>query len=153
MNIQLFIFDWSGTISDDRHIVYEANKRLSKDYALEIAPFSQWLDEATMTAVDYYRERNIQEPAGDIMQKYKIHFTACINDGHKPCVFPDAFHALHQLKQQGATMAVVSANPTHFLQEEITAYGMNGFFDLVEGSALSKTELIKSCAKILDTPL
>ena len=37
--MNLFIFDWSGVISDDRKPVYEANTRLLRERGLKILTF------------------------------------------------------------------------------------------------------------------
>jgi beta-phosphoglucomutase-like phosphatase (HAD superfamily) len=41
MPIKLYIFDWSGTLSDDRRPVYEANMRVLVAYGKQRMTFQQ----------------------------------------------------------------------------------------------------------------
>ncbi|MCJ7804312.1 hypothetical protein MUP35_01060, partial [Patescibacteria group bacterium] len=61
MKIKNYIFDWSGTLSDDRKPVFEANSRMFSEFGLPRLTFKNWLSINTSTVFDYLHQNGIKE--------------------------------------------------------------------------------------------
>ena len=59
MEPRLFVFDWSGTISDDRKPVYTANMRLLQGHGKPTMTFEEWLPRTRMTPGEFLADHGI----------------------------------------------------------------------------------------------
>src|SRR3989338_9180908 len=76
--INLFVFDWSGTISDDRMPIYESNMKVFNLYKIPRIPFDEWLMNSPMTAVELFRNHGINEDKDKLSELYKKYYTEII---------------------------------------------------------------------------
>jgi len=139
--LELVVFDWSGTISDDRFPVYLTNMTLTEKYGGDdpILDFRQWLARTEANIVEYLEKRGIevddpQQAKKDFKQQLDFFF----EHGYPPQVYEDAKPVIEGLQQEGKTLAVLSAHPTTNLRHEIEDYGLQGSFDYVVGSCHDK---------------
>ncbi len=129
MNIQFFIFDWSGTISDDRHPVYKANVLMRKFYGIEeTISFEEWLQSSAISVVQSFQDKGVQASAEEISALYKRSFNEIIAKEARPVVYPDAQATLERLQTHGARMAVISAHPEYNLKKRSQYIWFNRFF-------------------------
>lgn len=150
MDIQFFLFDWSGTLSDDRVPVFKANLLLCQDYGLgQTLTFEEWYRSATVSVVEWFQDRGVQASAEEIIDQYKRRFNEVITNDSAPTVYPDALDVLHTLRERGARLAVLSAHPEYNLKKEADAYGFYDYFDLIVGDCRNKTEGLKELLKMM----
>lgn len=145
---ELFVFDWSGVVSDDRMPVYQSNMRLFYDYGIENITFEQWLERTTLTPVEILRNHGCTADAEGIWADYKRVFRE-YSPVFPPKAYPDAAESLSLLKQNGKRLAVLSSHPSESLEAEAQRYGILQMFELVEGNAKDKAEGIEAiCARL-----
>ncbi len=140
MDIELFCFDWSGVISDDRMPVYESNMRILESYGIPRMEFDEWLRQTTMTPVEFFRKFGIDDEQGYLFSLYKKHLEEVISSGIVPKPYPDAKDVLSFLKREGKMLTVVSSHPKENLVKEAEEYGILELFDAVDGSSSDKKE-------------
>ena len=59
MLLDAIIFDWSGTLSDDRRSVYAANTKMCVRWNIVQQAFEEWANGASMTPVGWFRARGV----------------------------------------------------------------------------------------------
>jgi phosphoglycolate phosphatase len=135
LNIDLVIFDWSGTISDDRKPVYDANMPLLEDYEIPRIPFEEWLPKTQLTAAQYLKvNHNINADETEIVKQYKKYYNDEMARGNVPTVYKNAELAILYLFNREKALAVLSSHPEENLKQEAASYGLLGYFDLLIGS-------------------
>ncbi len=146
MNYQLYIFDWSGTISDDRRVVFEANGLMLDHYGIVRIPYDQWLLQVTMTPIEFFRAHGIHDSGDEIYALYQNCFAKVRTLDIRPTIYEGAHAQLHKL-HECAPMAIVSSHPITFLEPEAEGYGVKDLFNPIVGGARDKTQAIR---KIVD---
>jgi len=134
----LYIFDWSGTLSDDRKPVYEANMRILSDYGKDRMTYEQWLPRTTMGPVEFFQKYGVAENPEALYRRYEAYYRQIKAEGNHPAMYPEVTQILTKLREQGKRIAIVSAHPERSLIEEIEAYGIGHLVDYVKGSARDK---------------
>ena len=134
-SIQLFIFDWSGTISDDRHPVYVANQLMSDHWGVPRISFEEWLPKTALSAVAYFQDAGVKATADEINALYERIYNEVTSDATQyPKMYADAPASLLAIRRLGKPMALVSAHPEYNLASEADRYGLRELFDNVVGS-------------------
>lgn len=136
----LIITDWSGVISDDRHIVYEANKILSARYGVAPNSFEGFLLASHASCSSYFRSLGIEFDPETIEAEHAEVLSHLREQGHKPVVYADA-HAF--LRNIGARIVVVSSHPEEHLLREAEEYGVAQHIEAFVGGAQDKGVHIK----------
>lgn len=148
----LFIFDWSGTISDDRRPVYEANQRMSAHWGIPPISYETWLPKTAMTVFDYFRDAGVTATDQEIWDLYTRTFNEINTENQLPTVYADARRALESLRTPDRTLTILSAHPQRNLTEEAERYGLAGLFDIISGDSRDKSEGIRFFLETLETP-
>lgn len=148
MPIQLYIFDWSGTLSDDRKPVYEANMRLLSDYGKPRMTYDEWLPRTTASPVSFLESLAVHEKAEEIYRRYTAYYKQVNAEGIAPLLYPETVDTLMKLREQGKIIAIVSTHPEELLSEEITRFGIGHLIDYVRGSARDKAPAITEIGKL-----
>lgn len=143
MSIELFIFDWSGTISDDRRPVYEANMKVFETYGKERISFEEWLPRTTLTPVGIFRNHGIEDDAEKLFTLYKKYLDEAIKSGIVPTFYPDVHDTFSHLKNKGKKLAVLSSHPRENLVREATEYNLIGSLGLILGDSKDKVDGLK----------
>lgn len=146
-NIQLFLFDWSGTISDDRMPVYETNHRMRLGYGIPEVSFEDWLGSIRGNAYDAFLALGITVTERALNENYRARLSEVVAEGIRPEAYLDAADAIARLSALGRPIGVVSSHPQSHLSNEAERYGIHGRFDVVSGDHRDKTpELVRLCA-------
>ena len=144
--IQLFLFDWSGTISDDRKPVYEANKRMRVGYGLPSVTFVEWLEGVGGNAYDAFRSLGVDVTERALNENYLAQLSKVVAEGIRPEAYLDARDAIAAIAAIGRPIGVVSSHPQSHLSAEAERYGIRDRFDVVSGDHRDKTpELVRLC--------
>lgn len=139
MAIRWFIFDWSGTISDDRRVVYAANRLMREDYGLLPVPFDDWLGTVTMTVAEHFAQDGVTVGPDALWEHYERRLGEVVAGGMTPVMYGDATDALARLAERtGVRLGLVSSHPTTNLLGEIRAYGLSDRFASVIGGSRDK---------------
>jgi len=165
--INVIGIDWSGTISDDRKPVYEANMRILELYGKERITFEEWLKKSTMTAEQLFINHGIIESTEklfDLYKKYYTEITGLIEENeHKfyteitrpnlPTIYPDVRYAFNHLKEKKKMIAVLSSHPQENLIEEAEEYGLTDYISVLIGNSKDKVKGLKEISRILNEKL
>lgn len=150
MSIELFIFDWSGTISDDRKPVYEANMRILKAYGKQVIPFKEWLSISTSSAVEFLSSQGINWNPSILSELYKRYYNEEVKNGNAPKIYPKVKNVLKHLKDKRKELAVLSSHPECFLLKEAKDYEISNLFFLIMGGIKDKKIGLETVYKNLD---
>ncbi len=153
MKIDLFVFDWSGVISDDRAPVYEANMQILIDYGKPTMTFEEWLPRTTLTPIEFVNNHGVFDDPEKLWNLYKKYLNEAIESGIVPKVYPDARDVFEHLRGNGKVLAVLSSHPDGNLRREAEAYGLDGFLDMVRGNSKDKVGgLLAICDELNKEP-
>lgn len=146
---KLFIFDWSGTISDDRIPVQTAFNRVALDLGLSpIEDLKDWLRQSVKQFENEYSKQILGKKSPEEIRKmYSKHFSVLRNEGIKPTIYEDALDTLTQIKKKGKKLIVISSHPQKSLIEEADEYGLTKHFDKIIGNLVEKTDGIMQACK------
>lgn len=136
--IRLGLFDWSGVISDDRIPVHEANMRMFDSFGLARLSLPDWLLLTKQSPREFFAAAGIDLSSEEIFQQYKVQYSAVVNEGILPNVYPNASESLAKLSERGVRLAVISSHPEGVLMDEAIRYGVLDFFDTMKGSSIDK---------------
>ncbi|MBI4359822.1 MAG: HAD family hydrolase [Candidatus Jacksonbacteria bacterium] len=137
-DINLFIFDWSGVISDDRKPVYETTARVLTKYGKSVLPFSEIWKDATMTPLEYYRKNGISENEDVLVALFSAYFNEAVANGSKPTIYADAPCVFEQIAKNGRKIAILSSHPKKFVEREAREYGIDHHITHVLGGSHNK---------------
>lgn len=151
---KLIIFDWSGTISDDRQPCYLANKMIL--VGLEKVSFEQWLK---MTEQAYLL-REFLDSVGwkSSVEEFRYWNEAAYDmqtqQGNQAQIHTEMKDVLEQLKKMGAPLVVVSNHPTNQLTAEAVRYGVIGVFQNIYSGVTDdkKSALTQVCQEMGISP-
>lgn len=143
MGIELFVFDWSGVISDDRKPVYEANNRLLIENGHPGMTFEEWLPQTQLTVIKLLESQGIQCDPEEASMLYKQYLDEAIAKGITPTVYPDVEEVLSYLKNKDKAVAVLSSHPSENLFQEAENYGVRHYLDFVMGGSRDKVQGLK----------
>lgn len=148
----LFLFDWSGTLSDDRLPVYRANCLMRQDYRLPILSYEEWLPTVGMSVVDAFRSYGASVSDTEISALYRKHLGDVVGRGVHPQMYSDASPLLHALRQHGKQLMVLSAHPQNHLEAEAQRYGIDSLFDRLIGDAFDKASVMRGVVDSMEVP-
>ena len=148
-NKKIFIFDWSGTLSDDRIPVQTAFNRVATELGLKP---TKTLNAFLKTAVKKIEVEFSNQLLGKISPEevwalYTRHFAKLSNEGGvRPIIYKDVIQVLDFLKNKQKKIIVLSSHPHKNLLKEAKEYKIEKYFDKVTGSILNKAKGIhESC--------
>ena len=144
LNVKHLIFDWSGTISDDRKLAYESNMKVIEARGVRRINYNEWLRRAEPSAIGFYRRMGIIGDADELVTETTMHFDALKLNGCAPSMYPDAPEALGMIKEKGVELSVLSSHPENHLIDEAQRYGIAGLFSSIEGSVKNKSVALMS---------
>lgn len=143
MTIKLYIFDWSGTLSDDRRPVYEANMRVLERYGKPRMIFEEWLPRTTMTPIEFFNNHGVFGNPDELFSLYLTHFKEVNENGILPSVYPGSGETLRTLRGRGKKTAVISSHPEEKIHEEAGRYGVGDLFDEIVGNVRNKVRALR----------
>ncbi len=137
-NIELYIFDWSGVISDDRKQVYKVTTSILYDYGNPFLSFNEWLAKSTMTFLEFCRLYEITEDPTILTKLFKERFEKECNIGNKPTHYAEAPSVLKSLKNNRKTIVVLSSHPEKFVRDEAEQYCIAEYISNIKGGSYDK---------------
>ncbi|MEX2013283.1 MAG: HAD family hydrolase [Candidatus Levyibacteriota bacterium] len=147
-DIKLFIFDWSGTLSDDRIPVQTAFNRVAVELGLKpIEDLAEWLKKSVKVFEnEYSKQLKKTKSPNEIRQLYYRHFSTLRDEGIKPIIYDTSIEVLNTIRSKGKKLALLSSHPNESLLKEIEEYGVKNYFDKVLGGILDKsTGMVQIC--------
>lgn len=136
-----FIFDWSGTLSDDFDMVYRATARIIQEldhgYALSENEYAEHFE---LPYMNFYRNYGLTCTKDQVDELF-LRYVA--EHGVFPTPLPGAKKVLEGLRAQGKKTYLFSAHPAHLVDAEVAAYGFQDLFDGVRGGVLDKVDSLK----------
>ena len=133
-HIKNFIFDWSGTVSDDLHLVHAAAMHVFRAYDMPEISLEEFRREFEYPYMPFYHKYNTditQEMANQVYLKV-------IHEVGEPIVYPGADDVLAQLHRRERNMVVFSGIPQPKLEKEVDDYGFRDYFSEVNGDIYDK---------------
>ena len=127
------VFDWSGTLSDDFGMCYEAGMKVLESFGVKRISKAEYVARFELPYVNYYRKLGVDAPKEELDKRFVTFMV-----GIKPKPIQGAAQALQQLALRGKKMAVLSAHPHEKLVAEACDYGFAGFFEKIVGSVRDK---------------
>jgi phosphoglycolate phosphatase len=138
MAIKNIIFDWSGTLSDDFTPVYQASMMVFKKLGKEPISMEEYRREFTLPYMVFW---NKYFPDLRKEEEDKLYIEA-IHQVDEPTIYQGVKKELERLKSLGINMIVISSHPHDKLLKEAKDYGVQSFFQEINGSIHDKTETI-----------
>ncbi len=152
MKYQTIIFDWSGTISDDRIPVYEANRIVFERYKIRIPQFEQFLSQTLGSFHAFARSLGINDDIETLSELYTKAYERIINDGMTPTLYRDANESLSMLKNN-FMLAVLSSHPQRSLEKEAEQYEIKKYFTELRGDSREKSRGLHTlCIRLSANP-
>lgn len=151
---RLVLFDWSGTLSDDRQPVYIANNQLLQHYGKPEITFENWISARCGSAVEFARKNGVTEPSEEVQEKFASIFKDVVSAGlSKPVPYDNIRAVLASLKDEGKQMILISSHPEKLLRREAKEYGVDHYFDEIIGSIFEKSVIITEICTKYKVPL
>lgn len=139
--IELVVFDWSGTISDDRGPVLEATNRVLESHHKPRITIDDIARNYSASPDAAYRKLGITEGTGEELNaEYRRNLKDVTEEGILPVIYPDAKKVLDYLHSRGKRLVVVSSHPTSNLDQEAIDYGLEVFLELTIGDSMDKVQ-------------
>lgn len=150
---KLILFDWSGTLSDDRKPVYLANRKLLEYFGRPDITYEYWLHARCGSAIEFAKNNGVIAPDSEIQEKFTALFKECVSSGDaKPTPYPKIGTILKALKDAGKQMIVISSHPEPILRKEAEEYGVAEYFVEIIGSIFDKSVTIKEVCEKYNIP-
>ena len=138
--IKNIIFDWSGTLSNDMLLVYEAVMKVFDYFKVNRISLDEFRSSYTLPYMDHAKKFGITADKETLDGVFAQHFR---NSGF-PQPLPGVELVLQQLKSSGKKMIVLSSHRQEFLEEEAARFfsGHSVYFLKLFGSIHNKEEAI-----------
>jgi len=147
-DITTIIFDWSGTISDDRRPVYESAMILLKAHGKNCFSFEEWLTTAAISIIEFLAGQGITGERETLFKEYADALSLVRKDGIRPVVYADAKQVLQDLRESGKELMVISSHPEDHLLDEASEYQIKEYLSKIVGSAKDKAqEILRLCSE------
>lgn|GEM_PF-785243 len=149
----VFVFDWSGTLSDDRKPVYSANMAMLEKFGIEKMTFDDWLRKTDTTIGQFMHNHGVDLDKEEIHTIYEREYNLQMRLGNFPTVYPDSEEVLQYLKRNGKKIAVISSHPHDNLVNEAIEYSLVQYIDFIDGDARDKkAELLGLAERFCEKP-
>ncbi|MBI5225682.1 HAD family hydrolase [Candidatus Micrarchaeota archaeon] len=140
--LSTFIFDWSGTLSDDFDMVYGATasviRQLDDGYVLSEDEYRQHFE---LPYMNFYKNYGLDVTKAKVDDLF---FKAVEKNGVFPKPLPFSRELLEGLRKQGRQTYLFSAHPTHLVKREVAEFGYADLFDGIEAGIIDKIVSLKS---------
>ncbi|HLD04536.1 MAG TPA: HAD family hydrolase [Candidatus Nanoarchaeia archaeon] len=143
MQIKGVVFDWSGTLSDDLRLVYEAAMHIFDRLHRKHPSFAEFKQELVIPYMDFYRKYFPRMKKAD-RDRW---FLEAIQKVGEPVPFAGIDRLLWSLREQEKRLAVLSSVHQIELLSEASQYGFLDHFEELNGGVHDKTEAL---AEIMD---
>ncbi len=151
------IWDWNGTLLNDRHICVECMNVLLKDRGLELLTDDKYQEIFTFPVQEYYvaagfdfTTEDFEIPAHQFIDLYRVGIRSAT-------LHPEVPGILEHFKNRGMAQTILSAMEQNFLTGSIRDLGIQDYFTHIFGVnnhlAHSKSEVSMELIRELDMPV
>ena len=140
--IAIIAIDWSGTASDDRKPVYEANMRILDAHGKSRVGFDEWISCRSPSAITFLATQGVTGNPATVLEEFKVMYSQVVAEGLLPVAYPDLKEVLSFLSER-VPVIVISSHPHELLVHEAEEYGVKEYIKSFEGSREDKAECIR----------
>jgi len=156
MNYKHIIWDWNGTLLDDRWLCVESINTLLADRGKETLNDKNYLSIFDFPVREYYQRAGFDFTTEDFKVP-ALQFIDLYNKRRKECGLQEnALKVLKHFKLQGISQSLLSASESGILNDMVDHYGLRKYFNKVAGLnnhyAASKLDLGIKLIKDLEIP-
>ena len=141
--IKNIIFDWSGSLSDDHALVYEAIMRLFEQEGLPRISFTEFKREFALPYMKFYNKYSQNWTIEEIYPRYLKE----IQKVGEPKLFTGVPELLKELFDRGLKMIVLSSVPEPKLIQEAKNNHLDQYFQELKGTVHDKIAVIDALMK------
>ncbi|MBI2499704.1 HAD family hydrolase [Candidatus Woesearchaeota archaeon] len=138
--MKLFIFDWSGVISDDRRPVYEANMKIFRENGIRGLSLEEFFLKTDSNIAEFLAKQGVVGTPEELSLLGKRAYDLVINSGIQPVLYGDVRNTLDFLSKRNKMLAVLSSHPEANLKQEARDYGIDHYFRLIIGGSRDKSD-------------
>jgi phosphoglycolate phosphatase-like HAD superfamily hydrolase len=142
MAIKGYVFDWSGTLSDDRPIIYAVVRDTQVRCGREPYTMPQWLRTSALSYRSFCEQERLHVPPEELDSYFHDRLSHHKSAGLSPTMYADVPVVLGQLHARRVPLGVLSSHPTEHVLGEGASYGIDGLFSLVRGGAADKASAL-----------
>lgn len=151
--IKVAFTDWSGVISYDLLVVYEANKRMLQRRERPVPSFEEWLALSQASVHDMLVHMGCPpEDRASVSLEYAAHLRDLASQGMRPTVYPTALGFAQRCAKMNVPLIVVSTHPQANIATEARRYGLSPYIEAIFGGVRDKAEVIRECVQSMDNP-
>ena len=133
MQIETIIWDWNGTLLNDRELSVQAINKLLKARSIPELTMEQYLNVFGFPVIDYYKrigfnfeEEPFEIPANQFIETYSAGVTQCTLHTKVELV-------LESFRNRGIKQVVLSAMEQYKLEQSIAHLKIDHYFDSISG--------------------
>lgn len=131
--IDTIVWDWNGTLLNDREICIQSMNRLLQERGLPLLTREHYLKVFNFPVKDYYHTLGFdfdKEPFDVPALQFMDHYHELLPNTQ---LFVEVKDTLQQLKEQGYSQVVLSAMEQNSLEQSIRSLGIFDYFDAIAG--------------------
>lgn len=148
-DIEVFFLDWSGVISDDRRLAYEANKTVLASYRLSMPSYDEWLSKSPASGfIELMRTRGCSAPESEIREKYETACRELSNGPARPHIIDGARQFIETAARRLKAVVIVSKHPQHLVMDEARSYDIAHHLQSIYGGVEDKEGVINEFNRI-----
>jgi len=145
-SVHVLLFDWSGTISDDRQLVYETNQRFLEAYGRPRLILDEWRDGREGWNAGNFLAKELNLPIIKLYGQFAELLAKTKAELGEPKPYAGAIDAFKGMSK-GRHCEIISSHPQEHLEQEVLAYGIGEFVQRIRGSVSDKVPAIKTAAQ------
>ena len=131
MKYNHIVWDWNGTLLDDRWLCIEAINFVLKSREMKLVSNEEYRDLFCFPVIDYYEKLGFDFtkehfPIPEFLEYYKNKFEEC-------CLHKDAEFVLKKISESGLTQSVLSAGKQSSLINWVKYHNIEFLFDQIIG--------------------
>jgi phosphoglycolate phosphatase-like HAD superfamily hydrolase len=138
----LWIFDWSGTLSDDRKALYETSRQIFAEFGIKVPEYPEFFKQSTGTLERQLKKEGINISDERARELFKKYFDIAANNSTKPIVYAQALQTVRRIHEFGGKIAIVSSHPEEYLLREAKEYGILHYVDKITAGLNKKSEAL-----------
>ncbi len=136
--MKYYIFDWSGTLSDDFTPVYETSMLLMQEFGGQPIPREQFRVELEGPYMNFWKSYFPEVEKEEVDTR----FAETLGTISPPSLYSGVVPVLKSLRKNGCKLIVFSSHPQSRVEAEARIYGIDFYFDALHGGMHNKQEAI-----------
>jgi pyrophosphatase PpaX len=130
--VRAIIFDISGTLLNDIHVVWKANAEAYNAFGIYgCDTLEEFRKRFKLPIQEFHRINGVPDQLmWDVDRKFR---EAYPKYSHRVAIFPEVVGALEELRRRRLSLGVASNIPSNFLREHLAQFSIAQYFDAVVG--------------------